>query len=69
MPSSRTSVVILILIGGVSAAAGIFGNVAASALSTDLQPYLWLAWPLFILFTAAGIGLAVWQVRQDQRGF
>ncbi len=67
MPSSRTSVVILILIGGISAAAGIFGNVAASALSTDLQPYLWLAWPLFILFTAAGIGLAVWQVRQDQR--
>ena len=31
------------------------------------KPYLWLAWPLFFVFVVAGIALAIWQNRIEQR--
>ncbi len=65
MSRDRRTVVILILAGIISALSGIFGNIAAGALPESLKPYLWLAWPLFVAFIVAGIGLAVYQTRLD----
>jgi hypothetical protein len=61
MSRHRTTIVVLVLLGLVSALGGLLGNVASSQLPRAWEPYLWLAWPLFGLFTLAGVGLTIWQ--------
>jgi hypothetical protein len=30
-------------------------------------PYLWLAWPIFVVCLLAGVGLLIWQLRIEER--
>src|SRR5258708_19451688 len=61
MSHSRTSIIILILLGLISALSAIAGNIASSILPEPWKPFLWLAWPLFSIFIFASIVLAIWQ--------
>ena len=66
-PSPRLSVTILLtfLAGVLAALAGILGNLAASTIPPAIIPYLRFAWPAFGVVVLLGIGVSVWQVRQD----
>src|SRR3989337_3032264 len=66
MNRSRISVVILIVIGLVSALTVILGDIASGVLPYSWKPYLWIAWPLFFIFSLVGIVLAIWQRHIDQ---
>src|SRR5260370_30392073 len=61
MSHSLTSIIILILLGLISALSAIAGNIASSILPEPWKPFLWLAWPLFAIFIFASIVLAIWQ--------
>lgn len=58
---------LLILAGLIAGISGILGNVAAGVIPAVAEPYLWLAWPLFLVFTLLSIALAVWQSRANQQ--
>lgn len=60
----RREVMIVVSIGIISGIIGILGNVLADSISTSLAPYLWIAWPIFILCTIAGIALSILQLRK-----
>ncbi len=58
--NTRSITILLTVLSGIlTAAAGIFANIASSQLQ-GLQ----LAWPVFCLLTLGGIGLSVWQCQQ-----
>jgi tetratricopeptide (TPR) repeat protein len=66
MANSRTILIISILAMIVSLLGGIATNVASSALPESWTPYLWLAWPIFIVFLVISIAVLIWQVRESQ---
>jgi len=67
MTRNRVLILVLVMIGLISGLGGILGNIAASVLPDTWQPYLWLAWPLFVVSVLALIGLTVWQFRLQQQ--
>ena len=66
MSQEQRGVIGLVLVGLVAAGGGILGNVAAGEIPASLTPYLWWAWPLFALFTVAGIVLELWSRRSER---
>jgi len=67
MTRNRVLILVLVMIGLISGLGGILGNIAASVLPDTWQPYLWLAWPLFVVSVLALIGLTVWQFCLQQQ--
>ena len=53
------------MLGLVSGLGGLFENIASNNLPKIVRPYLWLSWPLFILFLAIGIFLAILQAQNE----
>ena len=56
------TILITVLSGILTAASGIFGNIASSQIQ-GLQ----FAWPVFCLLTLGGISLTVWQSLRQER--
>ncbi|MDW8071309.1 MAG: hypothetical protein RMK79_07520 [Anaerolineae bacterium] len=52
--------IFLILTGVLGSVAAIAADGASTQLPEAWKPYLWVAWPVFIACTLAGIGLVVW---------
>ncbi len=65
--SSRRVYLIIALVALVSSLGGILGNIASGVLPAAWQPYLWLAWPLFILSVAVLAGLGIWHARVEEK--
>ncbi|MFQ5593966.1 MAG: hypothetical protein ACE5HA_07425 [Anaerolineae bacterium] len=65
--NNRTTIAILVLIDLIYGLGGVLGNIASAVLLQAWEPYLWLAWPLFIISVVAGIGCTIWQNRQERR--
>jgi hypothetical protein len=63
----RHIIVIIILTGVIASLTSITGNIVSSTLPEAWKPYLWIAWPLFIAFTVAGIGLGIWRVSAQKQ--
>ncbi len=61
MKNERLLLIITILLTLVSAASGIIGNLATSAVPEEWKPYLWIAWPAFGVFLLIAIIIAIWQ--------
>ncbi len=66
MSSRRIYLFILILLGVISALAGVMGNIAVDVLPPHLAAYKWLAWPIFIILIIAGAVLVVIQHRLEK---
>jgi hypothetical protein len=67
MDSNRKVIAILIAFSVISAISGILQNIASNLIPESWRPYLWVAWPLFIIFTIAGIFLAITQLRVENK--
>lgn len=67
MSRNRSYIIVLVLLTLIAGLSGILGNIASSVLPETLQPYLWLAWPLFVVLMLITIGLVIWQVRLEQQ--
>jgi len=64
---NRSYIIVLVLLTLIAGLSGILGNIASSVLPETLQPYLWLAWPLFVILMLVTIGLVIWQARLEQQ--
>jgi tetratricopeptide (TPR) repeat protein len=67
MRQNRSSIIILIILGVVSFMGGILGNIATGVIPEIWTPYIWLAWPLTLIFAIVSIGLTIWQARLDAK--
>jgi hypothetical protein len=65
-PRLWVTILITIVLGLLTALAGILGNIAASTIP-QATPYLRLAWPAFGVVVLLGIGVSVWQVRREAK--
>jgi eukaryotic-like serine/threonine-protein kinase len=61
----RRKIVAIVLTGLLVGLIGVATNIATSVLPVSWDPYLWLAWPLFIILIFLSIGLAIWQYRLE----
>jgi tetratricopeptide (TPR) repeat protein len=59
MRQRRALIAIVILGAVVNGLIGIVGDVASEQLPPSWEPYLWIAWPVFVLLLALGIVLAL----------
>jgi hypothetical protein len=55
--------ILIVLVVGVSDVAA---NVAAARLPEAWEPYLWIAWPVFFVCLAIGVGRSIWLQRAEQ---
>ncbi|HUV95587.1 MAG TPA: NB-ARC domain-containing protein [Anaerolineae bacterium] len=67
MSRNHSYVVVLVLLTLIAGLSGVLGNVASSTLPVAWQPYLWLAWPLFVILLLATVGLVIWQARLERK--
>jgi hypothetical protein len=65
-PRLWVTILITIVLGLLTALAGILGNIAAST-TPQATPYLRLAWPALGVVVLLGIGVSVWQVRREAK--
>ncbi len=66
MARNRVYLVVVALLALMAGLGGVIGNIASARLPKSLDPYLWLAWPLFVLLTLSTVGLVLWQIRLER---
>ena len=69
MSPPKKEIIIIVLLGLVSGISGLLGNIASSVIPKPLIPYIWLSWPLFLVFTVVGIGLVIRQQKLNGSGY
>src|SRR6266851_4383184 len=67
MSHKRWYVITFVLLSIITGVGSILGNIASNVLPETWRPYLWLAWPLFVVFLLASIGLTIWQHHIQQQ--